>query len=133
MNIIVLKGRLTHDPELKKVGTKQTAVCDFTVATDRRFEKEKTDFINCQAWAQTAEFIAKYFSKGKEIAVVGELHIDKYEKDGEMRYATKLKVDNVEFCGSKNEGENAPKKTVNTKIDASDFEEIDDDSDLPFC
>lgn len=132
MNIIVLKGRLTHDPELKKVGANQKSVCDFTVATDRRFEKEKTDFINCQAWAQTAEFIAKYFSKGKEIAVVGELHIDKYEKDGETRYATKLKVDNVEFCGSKNEGGNSPKKTVNAKADASDFEEIDDD-DLPFC
>lgn len=133
MNIIVLKGRLTHDPELKKVGAKQTAVCNFTVATDRRFEKEKTDFINCQAWAQTAEFIAKYFSKGKEIAVVGELHIDKYEKDGENRYSTTVNVNNVEFCGSKNEGENSSKKTINAKADASDFEEIDDDDDLPFC
>ena len=132
MNIIVLKGRLTHDPELKKAGKDQKSVCNFTIAINRRFQKDTTDFIICEAWGQTAEFIAKYFSKGKEIAVVGELHIDKYEKDGENRYSTTVNVNNVEFCGSKNEGENAPKKAANTKADASDFEEIDDD-DLPFC
>ena len=128
MNIVVLKGRLTHEPELKQVGANQTSVCDFTIATDRRFERDKTDFISCQAWSKTAEFISKYFSKGQEIAVFGELHIDKYEKDGENRYITRIKVDNVEFCGSK--AENHFEKNQNNKPDI-DFEEIDD-SDLPF-
>lgn len=129
MNLIVLKGRLIADPEVKKVGANQTTVCDFCIAVDRKFEKDKTDFINCQAWGNTGEFIGKYFGKGKEIALVGELHIDKYEKDGENRYLTRVKVDNVEFCGSKND--NAEPKSE-TKTAPADFEEIDDDEDLPF-
>lgn len=129
MNLIVLKGRLIADPEVKKVGANQTTVCEFCVATDRRFEKDKTDFINCQAWGNTGEFIGKYFSKGKEIALVGELHIDKYEKDGENRYLTRVKVDNVEFCGSKND--NVEPKSE-TKTSPADFEEIEDDDSLPF-
>lgn len=129
MNLIVLKGRLIADPEVKKVGANQTTVCEFCVATDRRFEKDKTDFINCQAWGNTGEFIGKYFSKGKELALVGELHIDKYEKDGENRYLTRVKVDNVEFCGSKND--NAEPKSE-TKTAPAEFEEIADDEDLPF-
>lgn len=134
MNLIVLKGRLIADPEVKKVGANQTTVCEFCVATDRRFEKDKTDFINCQAWGNTGEFIGKYFAKGKEIALVGELHIDKYEKDGENRYLTRVKVDSVEFCGSKNDNaisdNTQPKAEANTA--PADFEEIDDDDSLPF-
>ena len=134
MNLIVLKGRLIADPEVKKVGANQTTVCEFCIAIDRRFEKDKTDFINCQAWGNTGEFISKYFSKGKEIALVGELHIDKYEKDGENRYLTRVKVDNVEFCGSKNDNaisdNTQPKAEANTA--PADFEEIDDDDCLPF-
>ena len=134
MNLIVIKGRLIADPEVKKVGANQTTVCEFCVATDRRFEKDKTDFINCQAWGNTGEFIGKYFAKGKEIALVGELHIDKYEKDGENRYLTRVKVDNVEFCGSKNDNaisdNTQPKAEANTA--PADFEEIDDDDSLPF-
>lgn len=132
MNLIVLKGRLIADPEVKKVGAKQTTVCEFCVATDRRFEKDKTDFINCQAWGNTGEFIGKYFAKGKEIALVGELHIDKFEKDGENRYLTRVKVDNVEFCGSKNDNDSNSEK-LNSSPAPADFEEIDDDEDLPFA
>lgn len=131
MNLTVLKGRITADIELKKVGANQTSVCDFSVAVNRRFEKDKTDFINCQAWGNTAEFIAKYFGKGKEIALCGELHIDKYEKDGEKHYSTRVKVDNVEFCGSKNDNDNNSEKPNNSPAPA-DFEEIADDEDLPF-
>ena len=131
MNLIVLKGRLIADPEVKKVGANQTTVCEFCVATDRRFEKDKTDFINCQAWGNTGEFIGKYFAKGKEIALVGELHIDKYEKDGENRYLTRVKVDNVEFCGSKNDNDSNSGK-LNSSPAPADFEEIDDDDSLPF-
>ena len=132
MNLIVLKGRLIASPEVKKVGANQTTVCDFCVAVDRRFEKDKTDFINCQAWGNTGEFIGKYFAKGKEIALVGELHIDKYEKDGENRYLTRVKVDNVEFCGSKNDNYNNSEKPNSSPATPADFEEIADDEDLPF-
>ena len=134
MNVIVIKGRLVADPEVKAVGANQTKVCDFCVATDRRFEKDKTDFINCQAWGNTAEFIGKYFAKGKEISLVGELHIDQYEKDGEKRYSTRVKVDSVEFCGNKGDIDASEPKEIAKKPNINvDFENIDDDEDLPFA
>ena len=131
MNLTVLKGRITADIELKKVGANQTSVCNFSVAVNRRFEKDKTDFINCRAWGNTAEFIAKYFGKGKEIALCGELNIDQYEKDGEKRYSTRVKVDNVEFCGSKNDNSESA-ETETKSVKDIDFEELEDDLDLPF-
>lgn len=131
MNKIILKGRLTANPELKTTTTDIT-VCDFSVAVNRRFNKEQTDFINCQAWRQTAEFINKYFTKGQEILVIGELHIDKWDKDGETRYSTKVSVDEVEFCGSK--AENKPQQTHNEVENIDDFmPAADEDIDgLPF-
>ena len=125
MNKVILKGRLTADPEIKKTPN-DVSVCSFTVATNRRFDKEKSDFILCEAWRQTAEFVSKYFTKGKEILVIGELHIDRYDKDGEARYITKINVDEVEFCGSKND--DAEAKSTQT----GGFTEIDDSDDLPF-
>ena len=127
MNKIILKGRLTTDPELRKTQN-DVAVCNFSIAINRRYDREKTDFITCEAWRQTAEFISKYFSKGKEIAVVGELHIDKWDKDGETRYLTEVSVEEVEFCGNKNE--NSSEKTNNDKPEFVEIEE--DDGDLPF-
>lgn len=131
MNKVILKGRLTATPELKTTAT-DVYVTDFSVAVNRRFNKEQTDFINCQAWRQTAEFITKYFTKGQEILVVGELHIDKWDKDGETRYSTRVSVDEVEFCGSK--VENKPQQMDNEVANIDDFmpaadEDIDD---LPF-
>ena len=126
MNKVILKGRLTADPEMRKTPNDVT-VCNFTVAINRRFDKEKTDFILCEAWKQTAEFSAKYFTKGKEIALCGELHIDKYDKDGETRYITKINVDEVEFCGNKNDSVEVKSAEI-----TADFTEIDDDDDLPF-
>ena len=130
MNLIVLKGRLTADPEIKAVGANQTKVCNFSIAVNRRFEKDKADFINCQAWGNTAEFIAKYFSKGKEMSLTGELHIDQHEENGAKKYFTKVKGDAVEFCGSK--GEVSEEKPKGSQPAPADFEEIDDD-DLPFA
>lgn len=131
MNKVILKGRLTANPELKTTTTDIT-VCDFSVAVNRRYNKEQTDFINCQAWRQTAEFISKYFKKGQEILVVGELHIDKWDKDGETRYSARVSVDEVEFCGSKSENKT---HTTDDDVNIEDFVEIpetEDDSDLPF-
>lgn len=126
MNKVILKGRLTATPELKTT-ISDIYVTDFSVAVNRRFNKEQTDFINCQAWRQTAEFISKYFEKGQEILVIGELHIDKWDKDGETRYSTRVSVDEVEFCGSK-----ADKQTASQNIE--DLVELPDSEtdDLPF-
>ena len=66
MNKVILKGRLTANPELKKTPN-DISVTTFTVAVNRRFDREKADFINCEAWRNTAEFVSKYFAKGKEI------------------------------------------------------------------
>lgn len=99
MNKIIAKGRLTHDPECKTVGS--NTVTTFTVAVNRKYAKDKTDFINCEAWRNTGEFIAKYFKKGQEMLVTGELHIDPYEKDGVRKTIAKVVVDDAEFCGSK--------------------------------
>lgn len=131
MNKVFLKGRLTADPEVRKT-TNDIPVCNFSIAVNRRFDREKTDFINCEAWRQTAEFISKYFTKGKEIAVCGELHIDKWDKDGETRYLTKVSVDEVEFCGSKSKNKT---HTTDDDVNIEDFVEppkTEDDDDLPF-
>ena len=131
MNKVILKGRLTATPELKTTTT-DIYVTDFSVAVNRRFNKEQTDFINCQAWRQTAEFISKYFEKGQEILIVGELHIDKWDKDGETRYSTRVSVDEVEFCGSKAENKTQPEDNKDASID--DFMPVTDEDvdDLPF-
>lgn len=131
MNKVILKGRLTATPELKTTAT-DIYVTDFSIAVNRRFNKEQTDFINCQAWRQTAEFITKYFTKGKEILIIGEMHIEKWDKDGETRYATRVVVDEVEFCGSKEE--NKSQQTDNKIANIDDFVPVADDDidDLPF-
>ena len=120
-----MKGRLTNSPELKQTPN-DVKVTKFTIAVNRKFDKEKTDFINCEAWRNTAEFISKYFTKGKEIAIIGELHIDKSEKDGKATYFTSVVVDEVEFCGSKNESKNE------TRENESNMVELSTEDDLPF-
>jgi single-strand DNA-binding protein len=129
MNKVFLKGRLTATPELKTT-TSDIYVTDFSVAVNRRFNKEQTDFINCQAWRQNAEFISKYFTKGQEILVIGELHIEKWDKDGETRYATRVVVDEVDFCGSKADNK-AQKNGAEMEI-PDGFEVSDNSDDLPF-
>lgn len=133
MNKIIIKGRLIADPEIRTT-TNGINVCNFTVAVNRRFDREKTDFIICEAWRQTAEFIKHYFHKGKEIALCGELHIDKWEKDGETKYMTKIVVDEVEFCGGKDDSAKTEKKSDPAEplgIE-EEFEELLEDGELPF-
>lgn len=105
LNVVALVGRLTRDPELKYTAS-NTAVCSFTVAVERSYKSEsgerQSDFINCSAWRQTAEFICKYFQKGSLIALNGELQTRKYtDKDGVNRTSTEVQVNNVSFCDSK--------------------------------
>ena len=110
LNHIVIMGRLTRDPELRRTGT-GIAVASFTVAVDRDFggreggEKE-TDFIDCVAWRQTGEFVSKYFTKGRMIVVSGRLQIRSWtDKDGNKRRTAEVVADNCYFGDSKRDAE----------------------------
>ncbi len=112
LNHIVIMGRLTRDPELRRTGT-GIAVASFTVAVDRDFggrdggEKE-TDFIDCVAWRQTGEFVSKYFTKGSMIVVSGRLQIRSWtDKDGNKRRTAEVVADNCYFGESKRGNEGA--------------------------
>lgn len=155
MNKVVLVGRLTADPELRQTQS-GIASCRFTVAVNRRYKNESTgeydaDFISCQAWRQTAEFISKYFSKGKMIALEGSLRTGKYTDKNHSdvtHYTTDVFVDNVEFVGSKNDSSGQaktqnPAQTAQSMVaqaasaginvgTVEEFEEILSDSDVPF-
>lgn len=100
LNRCVLIGRLTKDPELRYTQSGK-AICTFTLAVDRRFEKQ-TDFINIVVWNKMGETCANYLSKGKLAAVDGELHIRSYEKqDGNKAYITEVVADQVRFLSPK--------------------------------
>jgi single-strand DNA-binding protein len=110
MNKVILIGRLTADPELRQTQS-GIASCRFTVACDRRFADKNTgerqaDFISCTAWRQTAEFVSRYFNKGKLICVEGTLRNNNYQDKNHpdvTHYTTDVQVDNVEFVGGKGE------------------------------
>lgn len=104
LNKVILMGRITHHLELKQT-TSGKAVLSFSIAVDRysKDENEKTaDFFNCVAWGTQAEFISKYFDKGRLIALVGKLQTRSYDgKDGAKKTVTEIIVDNAEFTGEK--------------------------------
>lgn len=109
LNHIVIMGRLTRDPELRRTGS-GTAVASFTVAVDRDYaaqgQERETDFIDCVAWAQRGEFVAKYFSKGSMIVVSGRLQIRGWtDKDGNKRRSAEVNADNCYFGESKSRPE----------------------------
>ena len=149
LNHIVIMGRLTRDPELRRTGS-GIAVASFSVAVDRDFggrdggEKE-TDFIDCVAWRQTGEFVSKYFTKGRMIVVSGRLQLRSWtDKDGNKRRTAEVVADNVYFGDSKRDGDSgsaygsAPAASgfggySAPSGNASDFTMLDDDdSQLPF-
>lgn len=150
MNSISIKGRLTRDPEMRNTQTGKS-VTNFSVAVDRRFQKDKADFFNVTAWEKTGEFVSKYFHKGQEIIVQGEMQSRDYtDRDGNKRNAWDLIASNAEFCGSKADNQSStggayhsadrapdvsaddekPAYSAGNKSD--DFEEIPADDDLPF-
>jgi single-strand DNA-binding protein len=111
MNFICLIGRLTRDPELRRTGS-GVAVTSFTLAVDRDYapegQEKETDFIDCVAWRQTGELVAKYFTKGRMAAVNGRLQIRNWQdKDGNKRRSAEVLVDNVYFVDSKKNTEGA--------------------------
>ena len=129
MNRVVLVGRLTKDPELRK--TKDDISCaKFGLAIPRRNDREKTDFIECVAWKGNADVISKYVKKGQQLCVEGRIQTGSYEVDGNKRYTFDVVVDNFTCIGSKN-ADNETNDSVGN--DSVDFEEIPlTDEDLPF-
>lgn len=130
LNHIVLMGRLTKDPELRRTGS-GIAVTSFTLAVDRDFKSQDgqkhTDFIDVTCWRNTAEFAAKYFAKGRAAVVSGRLENRKWQdKNGNNRYSAEVVADNVYFADSKRDG---GEFQVIENDDANPFE---DDDDLPF-
>lgn len=105
LNNVILLGRLTADPELKEIG-KEGKVVNFTLAVGRKFKNAEgeydTDFIQCNIWNKLAENMSEYCHKGDLIAVEGALQTSTYEdKEGQKRYKTEVRVDNVTFVSTK--------------------------------
>lgn len=109
LNTVIIMGRLTRDPEMRSTQS-GVAVASFTLAVDRDFGgrdggEKQTDFIDCTAWRHTAEFVSKYFSKGRMAVVSGRLQIDNYtDNDGNKRRSAKVIADNIYFGDSKKDG-----------------------------
>jgi len=134
LNNVNLCGRLVKDPELKTT-TNGTSVVSFTVAVDRDYtngEERQTDFISVVAWKGTAEFISKYFSKGKMIIINGSIQTRKYTtQNGENRHVTEIIARNVYFAGDKtNSAENG--NFANNQAMPDGFMPIPNGDDLPF-
>ena len=104
MNFVVIHGRVSRDPEIRTTQS-GTQFARLSIAVDRYTkagEERKADFIPCTAWGKTAEFLGKYFTKGKEILAEGRIQTGSYTDDeGKKRYTTDVVLDRVEFCGSK--------------------------------
>lgn len=147
MNIVILHGRLTADPTIRQSSSGKS-IAGFSVAVDGYKDKDgnkQTDFIRCTAFGQTAEFMSRYFTKGKEIAVEGSLHPSDYTDDkGVKHFSYQVNVNRVHFCGSKsdNQQQSAPhfdtvpqsgqQSGLPNGLSVDDFEEIISDGDTPF-
>ena len=103
MNKVVLMGRLTRDPELRFAAGSGKGVCRFTVAINRQFKRDESDFINCVAFGKPGETISEHFAKGNRIALIGNIRTGSYEaQDGTKRYTTDVVVESFEFIEAKN-------------------------------
>lgn len=150
LNHIVIMGRMTRDPELRRTGS-GVPVASFTLAVDRDFSskdgEKETDFIDCVAWRATGEFVSKYFAKGRMACVSGSLQLrDWTDKDGNKRRNAEVIADNVYFADSKTAAENGGSRpTAATPAQATpaaapaatnnytgNWTNIDDDGELPF-
>ena len=143
MNKVILMGRLTRDVEMRQTPN-GVSLARFSIAVNRRFAgkdaQQQADFINCVAWRQTGEFIARYFQKGSMIAIVGSIQTRSWDgNDGKKQYATEVIVDEAYFTGSKSENSTGGNTdfsdsgldNLNSQY-GEDFATIGDEEDLPF-
>ena len=140
LNKIFIMGRLTRDPELRRTQS-GTPVTSFSLAVDRDFKSQsgekETDFIDVVAWRSTAEFVAKYFTKGRMAVVEGRLQMrDWTDKDGNKRRSAEVIVNSIYFGDSKKDGDSSTGnyRAAGAPVDvsASDFTDVEDDGELPF-
>ena len=129
MNLVMLIGRLTRDPELKYLQGSGTPVANFSVAVDREFAgkdgKKEVDFIDIQVWGKSAENCTNYISKGSKVAIQGSLRIDTYQNQaGENRKITRVNATRVQFLDNKNNNNNKA-------FESLQFQEVPD-GDMPF-
>lgn len=135
MNKIFVTGRLTRDPVVRQTGN-GIAVCSFSIACDRptQGEQKLVDYMDCVAWRKTAEFVHRYFCKGKPILVEGRLQMrDWQDRDGNKRRSYEINVENVEFCGGNKFDRNAA-ADVPADIAPGEIVDLDIpmDDELPF-
>lgn len=132
LNNWVGMGRLVKDPELSQTKS-GVSVCKFTIAVDRDFkngDEKVTDFIYCTCWRGTAEFVSKYFQKGRMAVVSGELQTRQWEdKDGNKRTSWEIMAQNVYFGDSAKKGTDQPVESGDTEYTGAD---VKGDDDLPF-
>lgn len=140
LNHITIMGRLTSEPELRRTNS-GTAVASFTLAVDRDFAKDgnekETDFIECTAWKHNAEFVSKYFSKGRMAVVSGRLQIRGWtDKDGNKRKTAEIVADNIYFGDSKRSESNGSYQQNDSFPATDDYSangfDMDEDDELPF-
>ena len=152
LNHIVIMGRLTRDPELRRTQS-GTPVCTITVAVDRDYQsrdsqEKQTDFIDVVAWRSTAEFVSKYFTKGRMIVVEGSLQSRKWQdKNGQNRVSWEVQANNVYFGDSKRDNAGggdygapsyggqsygSPAESYTAPAGGGSFAEIVEDGELPF-
>ena len=143
LNKVIIMGRLTRDPDFKQTQS-GVAICKFSVAVERQFKDSKTgerltDFLDCTAFRGTAEFISRYFSKGNMILVEGNIQNNNYtDNNGVKHYSNNIMVENVSFCGGKNEGGTTqtepaqPGLPENVQNAVEQFEAVVTDGEVPF-
>lgn len=143
LNKVIIMGRITRDPELKTAKS-GIEMCNFSVAVERPFKDKVsgeriTDFLDCAAFRGTAKFVCTYFKRGSMILVEGSIQNNHYTDDsGTKHYAEKIMVENVSFCGGKNEGGTAqtepaqPGLPENVQNVVDQVEEIISNQEVPF-
>jgi single-strand DNA-binding protein len=135
-NKVILIGNMTADPELKKTPS-GVSVTSFSIAVNRRFTKQdgqqQTDFINIVAWRQTAEFVARYFNRGKPILICGQLQTRSWtDQNGQKRYTTEVVADEAAFVENKGTSTDAGAPAPSYGGDGSGYEDLGYDDELPF-
>ena len=137
LNHITAAGRLTKDPELRRTQN-GVAVASFTIACDRDIKdasgNKQTDFIDCVAWRNTAEFVDKYFTRGIMVIVSGRFQMREWtDKNGNNRRNAEILAENVYFADSKRTVENTEKNETKEAAQTVDFDQVEiDDDELPF-
>lgn len=130
-NLCVLKGRLCKNPELSTT-TSGMSVCRIRLAVPRRDSQSGTDFVTCTAFRNQAEFLNKYFTKGKEVLIQGNLRINQWEgDDGVKREGCEVLINNIDFCGAKQEDKPAEQNVRAQTVEPVPFTDSPDE-DLPF-